>query len=335
MANRRPYVDGDEQAFKDAKYKPQRDTSNLFPDKLPSVPQEVTKGKISDLPGINVGDEVIIAGNDFTINGVTYYGQSIDISTSNPVDSIISTTKLGTFDVEIQGIFQAKRMVAFKNVVATNPLETISYMRVKYSGRAVVLSEASVFFVGTPEKDGMKFYQRDRANKIIPPTIDKGTLAQDSGAYNKLAFLLYGNSEKENIAKARAMAEGLKEETKVEKITDTSKDSKELEAEKFMRDKLREWGVTVPDPDSLSGKALEDHYTREHQKRVAVPTKKRGIQPNPQVQLVAPSISHPVLPETGFRKYASKILLVTLVGAGVIMYQRSIASRQNSQMTSE
>lgn len=301
-----------------------RGTQALFPEKLPTP----TAGKVSVLPTINVGDVVTISGNDFTINGVTYYGQPIDISNSNPVDTTIVTTKLGQYEVEIQGIFQAKRMVAFKNVVATNPLETISYMRVKYSGRATVFNEASVFFVGTPEKDGMKFYQRNQANKIIPPTIDKGTLSQDSGAYNKLAILLYGNSEKDNVAKARALAEGLKEETKVEKITDTSKDSKELDAEKFMRDKLREWGVTVPDPDSLTGKALEDHYTREHQKRVAVPTKKRGIQQNPQVQLREPSITHPVLPETGFRKYASKILLVTLVGAGIIMYQRSIAQRE-------
>lgn len=312
MANKRPYIVGDEDKFKDD-FKTGKPTP--------------TEKRLSELPEIAVGDKVIITGNDFTINGKAYYGQAIDI-TSQPVDTTIVTTKLGDFDVEIQGVFQAKRMIAFKNVVATNPLETISYMRVKYSGRATVIREASVFFVGTPEKDGMKFYQRDVTNTIIAPTIDKGTFVQDSGAYNKLAYVLYGDSSQTNIDKAKKLVEGLKEESKVEKITDTSKDTATLAAEKFMRDKLREWGVISPNPDTLSGKALEDHYTIEHQKRVVVPGK-RGIQPNPQVQLREPSITHPTLPETGFRKYTSKILLVTLIGAGMIVYQRSIASRQN------
>lgn len=294
------------------------------PKKMPEPPaKEPQKGIVSTFPTpLKMGDEVTIAGNDFTINGITYYGKGLDNDNHDPIDSRIYQTKIGEFDVEVQGVFQARRIIAFQNVIATNPLETISYLRVKFDGRAAVLSEVSLFFVGPPAN--LDAYQRDRSNRIVPITIDKGTISQDSGAVNKLAYVLYGDSEKPNIEKARALVGDLSDTSRVDVITDTSKTSAELEAEKFMRDKLREWGVTFP--ATLSGKALEDLYTAEHQKR-AGQKMKRGIQPNPQVQLQMPSIAHPILPETGFRKYGSKILLVTLVGAGVIMYQRSIANR--------
>lgn len=322
---REPYPEKDDAIREKEEYLAKKDAEKSTKTEPSTEPK---KGIVSTLPEIKMGDEVTISGNDFTINGVTYYGKGLDNTVRDPIDSALYSTKIGDFAVEVQGVFQAQRIIAFQNVIATNPVETISYLRVKYAGRAAVLSEVSLFFVGPPGK--LEAYQRDKKNRIVPITIDKGTISQDSGAYNKLAYVLYGNSEKASIEKARALAGELPSDSRVDVVTDTSKPSAELEAEKFMRDKLREWGVTFP--SDLSGKALEDLYTAEHQKRVAVPGNKRSIQPNPQVQLVAPSITHPVLPETGFRKYGSKILLVTLVGAGVVMYQRSIASRKDGKM---
>lgn len=328
---REAFIDDDVKM--EGKYTPKKTTQPAAEKKEEKETPSPEKGRVSTLPTINIGDTVTISGNDFTINGVTYYGKALDNDTSTPVDSTTTQTKIASFEVSLQGVFQAKRIVAFQNVIATNPLETISYMRVTYGDRKVVLSEVSVFFCGEPGR--INAYQRDKDDKIIPPTIDKGTISQDSGAYNKLAYLFYGDSSDGSIKKVKAALEGLPNETKVDKVVDTSKDTAELEAEKFMRDKLREWGVSFP--ATLSGKALEDLYTAEHQKRVNV-SGKRSIQPNPQVNLREPTISHPILPETGFRKYASKILLVTLVGAGVIMYQRSIAARgpgKNSQVGGE
>ncbi len=285
--------------------------------------EEASPMRVSELPTIKIGDKVVISGNDFTINNTTYYGKSLDNTTPGPINSTTTTTRVASYDVTLQGVFQAKRIIAFQNAIATNPTETLSYMRVSYKDRKVVLSYTSVFFCGHP--DALVAFQRDKDNRVIPLTIDKGTLSQDSGAYNKLAYLFYGDSSVQSISRIRKELEGLPSDVKVDVVTDTSKDSKEIASEKFMRDRLKEWGVSV-DP-GMSGNDLERLYTIEHQKRV--PTKGSGkITPNPYVPLTQPIIAPQTqLPETGFRKYTSKILLVTLFGAGVIMYRRSIAAR--------
>lgn len=310
---------------------------------------------VADLPAIGVGDKVVISDTGYEINSKEYKSADVENTEVNIIKAasqFIEVDSVGK--IEAVYSYRANRFFVFNQDIASNPARSFNYLTLFFDGRQATIENVPVFFISrVMSEDPITLrttpFLRDANNIIIPLTkdniISKSLEVHDKGAINKLSYLFYGNTDPENLVLVRSLLTNT--DLGVEEAKDTYKKDSEIAAEaaneKFMRDKLVEWGYTRKDVDMLKGQVLTDLYMAEQQRRAPPPQpsesassggSKNQITPNPPKGWPTPPvIKHDKLPETGFRMYSSKILMVTLIAGMYLLYRRSKSDQPSQNNT--
>lgn len=312
---------------------------------------------VADLPPISVGDKVVISDAGYEINSKEY--KSADVENTE-VNIIKATSQFINLDnvgkIEAVYSYRANRFFVFNQDIASNPARSFNYLTLFFDGRQATIENVPVFFISrVMSEDPITLmttpFLRDTNNIIIPLTkdniISKSLETHDKGAINKLSYLFYGNTDPENLVLVRSLLTNtnLGSEEAKDTYKKDSEIASEMANEKFMRDKLVEWGYTRKDVDILKGQVLTDLYMAEQQRRAPPPPpsppsggssggSKNQITPNPPKGWPTPPvIKHDKLPETGFRMYSSKILMVTLMAGMYLLYRRSKSDQPSQNNT--
>lgn len=285
------------------------------------------------IPKIKSGDKVSFDNDTtVTINDIPYKGIALETNLNTLV-----TNRIKTGDFEVIFISKGSTYIAYDNSLLSNPKRTLSEMKVFYQDRYAVFVNEPVFFqfdpvnlssatLGTLELKSNCFIRIGQEAQPIQDgfQFDKQFFVNDPGYVNKLAYLLYGDAyNSNNLDKAAQYVETLKNEVSPEYVTDTYVPAVEQEYDNYMKKMLDQWGVSY---EGLSRQQLRDLYELERQKRIPKATgsnsQKEKIKPYDIDPLTVPSIVDKDLPETGFRKYAPKIMLFTAIAIGTTFYMK-------------
>jgi hypothetical protein len=309
---------------------------------------------VAKFPSLSVGDIVTISDEGYTVNGKFLKAVAVENTMTTNIIANSITLDVPTdivpplYEAEptmkVTFSYQAAKYFAYEEDIVSNPLKSMDYMRIDYSGRFAVIEQVPVIFVSrviseSPIKLVTNAFIRDKNNKIVNPTatilLSNEFTAHNPGTLNELAYVFYGSAEHADRIKLSSA------EVSNEKVEDTYMPD-ETKNDAFMREKLIGWGYPASQVNALSGQTLTDLYMSEQQRRApkppppspsADPSKnasiiaangpKNQITPNPNRDIPRPPIiKHTPLPDTGFRKYAAKILIITFIAGGIVMYRR-------------
>lgn len=342
------------------KYAPYEEPDFMKPQNIPTpvsdkekpTPDKAQAG-VSKFPTLAIGDIVTVSDDGYTINGKQLKSVAVENTmttniVANPITLDVPADIVPPlYEVEptmkVTFSYQAAKYFVYEEDIVSNPLKSIDYMRIDFDGRFAVIEQVPVIFVSrviseSPIKLVTNTFIRDKNNKIVKPTaailLSNEFTAHNSGTLNELSYVFYGSADHADRIKLTSA------DVSNEKVEDTYMPD-DTKKDIFMREKLIEWGYPSSQVNALSGQTLTDLYMSEQQRRappppppspndpskpggtVAANGPKNQITPNPNRDIPRPPIiKHTPLPDTGFRKYAAKILIITFIAGGIVMYRR-------------
>ena len=315
------------------KYREYSDPMTLPEEKM-AIPTAPSKPQLI-LPSITVGDRVTISQSAVTVNSTTIKPIIVHNATSQTLETPQRRMRAGGYSLTASFKTSTFLFLAFDNAILTDPSVTDSFLTLSYAGRKTIINYVPVFFVGNV-KDisggtvniSSEAFARGTSNTIISlDSLPLGLMANDTAYRNKLAYLFFNDATR--LSEVDALLSNESVENVV--VTDTNKSSDVATREAYMRQQLALWGIPSAD---LTGSALTEAYEKERTHRTKAINEADGkgvndiasslptITQNPQRTLSPPTITHEKLPETGFRKYGGKILALTIIAGGIVLYRR-------------
>ncbi len=232
-----------------------------------------------------------------------------------------------------------KGIIYYKDLGIIVPEKSLGSLRITdpTSGRYAVFDNIPVLLQLSPGPSAKEpkitafIYTGSPDNKLL--AADKGfsgpLIKLDPNYANKMSYLLYNSTTEEDIKRAAEYVEKLSGSIIEEpKNDDTYIDLGTTSNEAYMRNQLKNWGITT----ELTGQALIDLYETERQKRIIFPAEDRRNLKNsdkeqirqlkPNGLMIPPDLERQRsrLPETGFQRYGRMILLGVFGTAATLMY---------------